>query len=70
MRHFITKTEGLNRLGLSELLQRYADEQWVAAHMTPDQAAVSVLDSFKRAVRQELELIELECRETDGKKSP
>jgi len=31
------------------------------AHMTPDQAAESVLDTFKRVVRQELELLDLEC---------
>jgi len=29
--------------------------------MTPDQAAESVLDFFKRAVRQELELLGLRC---------
>jgi hypothetical protein len=31
--------------------------------MTPEQAADAVLDAFKRAVRQELELLELECNE-------
>jgi hypothetical protein len=36
----------------------------VADHLTPDQAAASVPDCFKRAVRQELELLDLECRET------
>ena len=61
MRHFVATTEGPNRLGLRELLQRYASEQWVAVHMTPEQAAESVLDCFKRAVRQELELLELKC---------
>jgi hypothetical protein len=30
--------------------------------MTDEQAAESVLDCFKRAVRQELELLSLECR--------
>ena len=63
MRTFIASTEGPNRIGLRELLQRYADEQWIAAHMTPDQAAESVLDCFKRSVRQELELLDLDCRE-------
>ena len=61
MRTFTATTEGPNRLGLHELLERYANEQWVAEHMTLDQAAESVLDCFKRAVRQELELLELEC---------
>jgi len=57
MRTFTATTEGPNRLGLRELLQRYANEQWVADQMTPEQAAESVLDCFKRAVRQELELL-------------
>jgi hypothetical protein len=66
MRYFIAETEGPNRLGLRELVQHYAAEPWVAAHMTPDQAAESVLDCFKRAVRQELELLELRCVEEPG----
>lgn len=61
MRTFTAKTEGQNRLGLRELLQGYADEQWVADHLTPEQAADAVLDTFKRTVRQELELLELRC---------
>jgi hypothetical protein len=55
MRTFTATTEGHNRLRLRELLQAYANEQWVADHMTPEQAGESVLDCFKRAVRQELE---------------
>jgi len=43
---------------------RYANEQWVADHMTTDRAAESVLDCFKRAVKAELEFQELECRES------
>ena len=57
MRKYIATAEGPNRLGVRELLQRYADEQWVADHMMPGQAAESVLDCFRRAVRQELELL-------------
>jgi hypothetical protein len=64
MRTFHATTEGQNRLGLRELLERWANEQWIADHMTPEQAAESVLDTFKRSVRQELELLELECRVT------
>jgi hypothetical protein len=59
MRVFTATTEGHNRLGLRDLLQRYADEQWVADHLTPDQAAASVPDCFKLAVRQELEMLDL-----------
>jgi hypothetical protein len=66
MRTFQATTAGPNRLGLRELLQTYAEGQWVADHMTPEQAAESVLDCFKRTVRQELDLLELECRVTDA----
>ena len=57
---FIVTTEGPDRLGLRDLCQRFADERWTAGHMTPEQAAESVLDEFKRAVRQELELLQVE----------
>ena len=39
MRKFTVTTEGQNRLGLRELCQQFADEQWVAVPMTPEQAA-------------------------------
>ena len=35
----------------------------MAAHMTKDQAAELLLDCFKRAVRQELELLDVQCVE-------
>ena len=57
MRHFTVATEGQNKLGLREVCERYVNEQWLASHMTPDQAAESVLDQFKRAVAAELELL-------------
>lgn len=63
MLKFTATTEGQNRLGLRELLQHFADEQWVAAHLTEGQAADAVLDTFKRTVAGELQLLELECRE-------
>jgi hypothetical protein len=63
MRTFAATTEGPNRLELRELLRRYADEQWVAPHITPEQAAESVLDCFKRAVAGELELLDLKCHD-------
>jgi hypothetical protein len=46
-----------------EVRLRDANEQWVAAHMTPEQDAGSVLDCFKPAVQQELEMLDVECRE-------
>ena len=62
MRKRTATTEGPNKLGFRELLQRYADEQWLASHMTDEQAAESVLDCFNRAIAQELQLLALECR--------
>ena len=63
MRVFRVSTEGQNRLGLRELFEPYVNEQWCAAHMTPEQAAESLLDQFKRAVRAELEMLKVECVE-------
>jgi hypothetical protein len=63
MRRFLVRTDGQNMLGLRELCQRYCDERWVAAHMTAEQAAESLLDEFKRAVQQELKMLEVECVE-------
>src|SRR6476661_3212459 len=37
MRTFHATSEGQNRLGRRELLERYANDQWVADHMTPEQ---------------------------------
>jgi hypothetical protein len=62
MRKFTVTTEGPNRLGPREFCQQFVDEQWVAVHLPADQAAESVLREFKRAVRAELELLELKCR--------
>jgi len=64
MRTVTATSEGQHRFGLRELQMRYANEQWVADHMTTDRAAESVLDCFKRAVKAELEFQELECRES------
>ena len=61
MRAFTATTEGPNRLGLRELLQRYADEQWVADHITDEQVAASMFVCFQRALRYELELLDLHC---------
>ena len=60
MPRFTVTTEGANRLGLRELCQQFTEERWVAEHLTPEQAAESVLDEFKRAVLAELELLQVE----------
>ena len=41
MQHFTVTTEGQNNLGLREVSERYANEQWLADHMTPDQVILS-----------------------------
>jgi len=52
MRTFHATTEGQNRLGLRELLERYANEKWVADHYTLEEAADIALDCFKRPARR------------------
>ena len=39
MKRFTVNTEGTDRFGLAKLAQAYIDEQWLADHMTPEQAA-------------------------------
>ena len=65
MRTFAVRTEGENRLGIRELCQRYIDGRWLAAHMSDEQAAESLLDQFKRAVRAELELLVVTATSVD-----
>jgi hypothetical protein len=65
MGRFVVTTEGQNLLRLRELCERFANDQWTAAHMTPEQAADALLDQFRRAVLQELELLQVECVEGD-----
>ena len=66
MREFTVTTEGENRLGLRELCERYVNDQWFAAHASDELAAEALLDQFKRAARQELELLEVRCDEVAG----
>ena len=61
---FTVSTEGQNKLGLREVCERYANELWIADLMTPDQAAESVLDQFKRAAAAELELLSVDAGNT------
>jgi hypothetical protein len=60
MRSFTVTTEGQDKLGLRAIAKAYINDQWFAAHASDELAADALLDQFKRAVRQELEL--LECR--------
>lgn len=56
---------GEDKLGMREILQRYADDQWFAEHYTSKQAADALLDRFKRVIAAELELIEVEVLRID-----
>lgn len=58
---FKVTTDGIDRLGLVEIRQRFADQQWLPAHMLPHEATECVLDAFKRTVAGELELLQVEA---------
>ena len=58
--HFTVASLGRDPLGLRETLDRFANEQWLPAHATPEQAAEIVLDQFKRTLAQTLEMLVVE----------
>lgn len=60
MREFTTVHHGeSDRLGLALELERYANDQWIGAHYTDEEALAAIKDRFRRLIEQELELIEL-----------
>lgn len=59
MRTFVVTTDGRDRLGLRELCERYVNDQWFAAHATDELAAEALLEQFRRAVKAELELLDV-----------
>lgn len=61
--HFVVVSHGRNRFGLREALEKYAGEQWMPPHVSPQRKAELVLDHFQRAVFQELMLLDIECIE-------
>jgi len=56
MMRFTVTCHGSDSLGLRDLLERFANEQWFPAHVTREEAAVIVLDQFKRTIAQTLAL--------------
>jgi hypothetical protein len=48
-----------DKLGLAAELERFANDQWLGAHYTKEQAVSAIMDRFRRLIDQELELIEL-----------
>jgi hypothetical protein len=63
MKRFTVTSDGQDRLGLVSLAQAYIDDQWLAEHMTAEQAADAMRVQFRRAVLAELEMIEVRCEE-------
>jgi hypothetical protein len=61
--HFTVSTEGRDSLGLRQIAENFANQQWVPAHYTPEQAANFLHDQFKRTVAMELELLAVSCTE-------
>ena len=58
---FKVTSDGADRLGLVEICQRFANQQWLPAHMLSHEAAESVLDAIKRTVAGGLELLQVEA---------
>jgi len=56
---FSARITGQDSLGLAPLLERFANEQWLADHYTPEDAVAFILDRFKRRLTADLEMIEL-----------
>jgi hypothetical protein len=61
MFRFTAGTEGLNRIGLREKLQDFANGYGVPAHVDAETAAEIVLEAFIRTLKGELKLLRLEC---------
>ena len=49
----------VDKLGLASELERFANDQWIGAHYSNDDAIATVMDRFRKMIEQELELIEL-----------
>jgi pyruvoyl-dependent arginine decarboxylase (PvlArgDC) len=56
----------LDKLGLASELERFANDQWIGNHYTEEHALTLVKERFKRHVRQELELIELQILDRES----
>lgn len=66
IKRFAVTTEGPDQFGLAALCQRYCDEQWLADHATPEQAAEMVREQFRRALLAEIELLNVRCEVSDS----
>ena len=48
-----------DKLGLASELERFANDQWIGAHYSGEDAVATVFDRFRKLIEQELQLIEL-----------
>lgn len=69
MKRFIVTSAGPDRFGLVALCQRYVDDQWLAEHVTAEQAAAMMTEQFKRAILAELQLLDVRCEEAAAQAS-
>ena len=49
----------VDKLGLASELERFANDQWIGAHYSNEDAIATVMDRFRRMIEQESRLIEL-----------
>lgn len=52
----------VDKLGLASELERFANDQWIGAHYSNENAIATVMDRFRRMIEQELKLIELRAQ--------
>ena len=52
-------TEGKNELGLLDKLQSYAEGYGIPVHVSEDDAAAMIMNSFKRKIHADLEMMEI-----------
>ena len=54
---FTVTTGRAGPLGIHELLQRHANDIWLSAYLTDDQATAFVPDHFRRLIESELAMV-------------
>jgi hypothetical protein len=52
---------GSDPLSLRDSLERFANQQWLPVHATPEEAAAIVFVQFKRTLAQTLEMLVVEA---------
>lgn len=57
---FRVVTHGRDPLNLRELLERFANEQWLPDHVDDDRRRRMILDAFKRQLLHDVELLEID----------